>query len=58
MSELVKDGEEAVAYRWGVENRSAVETHVNNSVVELDARDRARLVVLAYQTGLVIAGEP
>jgi len=43
---------------WGVENRSLVETHVNHAMVDLDARDRARLVVLAYHTGLVIVGEP
>lgn len=35
-----------------------VKTHVNRSMTKLDARDRAQLVVLAYQTGLVRAGAP
>jgi DNA-binding NarL/FixJ family response regulator len=33
-------------------------THVNRAMVKLDARDRAQLVVIAYQTGLVRAGTP
>jgi DNA-binding NarL/FixJ family response regulator len=32
-------------------------THVNRSMTKLGARDRAQLVVLAYQTGLVRASE-
>jgi DNA-binding CsgD family transcriptional regulator len=28
-------------------------THVNRAMMKLNARDRAQLVVLAYQTGLV-----
>lgn len=36
---------------------ATVKTHVSRAMVKLDARDRAQLVVLAYQTGLVIAGE-
>ena len=32
-----------------------VKTHVNRSMTKLDARDRAQLVVLAYQSGLVTA---
>jgi DNA-binding NarL/FixJ family response regulator len=32
-------------------------THVNRSMTKLAARDRAQLVVLAYQSGLVRAGE-
>ena len=31
-------------------------THVNRAMMKLDARDRAQLVVLAYQTGLVRPG--
>ncbi|HEU4948098.1 MAG TPA: response regulator transcription factor [Kribbella sp.] len=31
-------------------------THVNRAMVKLGARDRAQLVVIAYQTGLVRAG--
>ena len=30
-----------------------VKTHLNRAMMKLDARDRAQLVVLAYQTGLV-----
>ena len=35
-----------------------VKTHVNRAMSELSVRDRAQLVVLAYQTGLVRAGDP
>ncbi|CAM5263796.1 hypothetical protein GCM10010230_55210 [Streptomyces narbonensis] len=31
-------------------------THVNRAMIKLDARDRARLVVLAYESGLVAPG--
>jgi DNA-binding NarL/FixJ family response regulator len=34
-----------------------VKTHVNRAMSKLGARDRAQLVVLAYQTGLVRAGD-
>jgi DNA-binding CsgD family transcriptional regulator len=30
-----------------------VKTHINRAVMKVGARDRAQLVVLAYQTGLV-----
>jgi DNA-binding NarL/FixJ family response regulator len=33
-------------------------THVSRSMVKLGARDRAQLVVIAYQTGLVSPGTP
>jgi DNA-binding NarL/FixJ family response regulator len=33
-------------------------THVNRAMMKLHARDRAQLVVLAYQTGLVRPGDP
>ena len=32
-------------------------THINNAMSKVGARDRAQLVVLAYQSGLVRAGE-
>jgi DNA-binding NarL/FixJ family response regulator len=35
-----------------------VKTHVNRAMAKLNARDRAQLVVLAYQVGLVRAGDP
>ncbi len=34
-----------------------VKTHVNRAMAKLGARDRAQLVVMAYQSGLVRAGE-
>jgi DNA-binding NarL/FixJ family response regulator len=34
-----------------------VKTHINRAMMKLDARDRAQLVVLAYQTGLVRPGD-
>ena len=33
-------------------------THVNRAMIKLDARDRAQLVVVAYQTALVSADPP
>jgi DNA-binding NarL/FixJ family response regulator len=33
-------------------------THVNRAMTKLGVRDRAQLVVIAYQTGLVKAGDP
>jgi DNA-binding NarL/FixJ family response regulator len=35
-----------------------VKTHVNRAMSKLGVRDRAQLVVIAYQTGLVRAGDP
>jgi len=35
---------------------ATVKTHVSRAMVKLDARDRAQLVVVAYQTGLVLPG--
>jgi DNA-binding NarL/FixJ family response regulator len=35
-----------------------VKTHVNRAMTKLAVRDRAQLVVIAYQTGLVRPGEP
>lgn len=35
---------------------ATVKTHVNRSMVKLGARDRAQLVVIAYQTGLAPPG--
>ncbi len=37
---------------------ATAKTHVSRAMLKLDARDRAQLVVLAYQTGLVLAGAP
>ncbi|MQA13789.1 MAG: response regulator [Pseudonocardiaceae bacterium] len=35
---------------------ATVKTHVNHAMSKLDARDRAQLVVIAYETGLVRPG--
>src|SRR5205807_7704003 len=37
---------------------STAKTHVSRAMVKLDAHDRAQLVVLAYQTGLVEPRRP
>jgi DNA-binding NarL/FixJ family response regulator len=37
---------------------ATVKTHVNRAMSKLDARDRAQLVVVAYETGLVRPGDP
>lgn len=34
-----------------------VKTHLNRAMMKLDARDRAQLVSLAFQTGLVRPGD-
>jgi DNA-binding NarL/FixJ family response regulator len=53
---------------YGLTNREIAEqlvispatakTHVSRTMLKLHAHDRAQLVVLAYQTGLVIPGDP
>jgi DNA-binding NarL/FixJ family response regulator len=37
---------------------ATAKTHVSRAMTKLGARDRAQLVVLAYQTGLALAGRP
>jgi DNA-binding NarL/FixJ family response regulator len=39
-------------------SRLTAKTHVNRAMAKLGARDRAQLVVIAYQSGLVRPGEP
>ncbi len=41
-----------------VVSRATAKTHVSRAMRKLHAHDRAQLVVLAYQTGMVTAGEP
>ena len=36
---------------------ATVKTHVSSLRTKLDVRDRAQLVVLAYDTGVVVPGE-
>jgi DNA-binding NarL/FixJ family response regulator len=47
----------AIAERLVVSPATA-KTHVSRTMMKLHAHDRAQLVVLAYQTGLVSPGEP
>lgn len=35
---------------------TTAKTHVGQAMVKLDARDRAQLVMLAYETGVVTPG--
>jgi hypothetical protein len=37
---------------------ATVKTHISRLLMKLDARDRARLVVIAYESGLVTARKP
>ncbi|GAA0500428.1 DNA-binding response regulator [Paractinoplanes deccanensis] len=48
---------EDIAQRLYVSPLTA-KTHVNRAMAKLNARDRAQLVVLAYQSGLVRPGDP
>ncbi|GAB3081747.1 response regulator transcription factor [Micromonospora schwarzwaldensis] len=48
---------EQIAQRLVVSPLTA-KTHVNRAMTKLDARDRAQLVVIAYQSGLVRADPP
>ncbi len=36
---------------------TTIKTHVSRLLAKLDARDRAQLVVIAYESGLVVAGQ-
>ena len=36
-------------------SRATAKTHVSRAMVKLHARDRAQVVVLAYESGLVLA---
>jgi DNA-binding NarL/FixJ family response regulator len=38
-------------------SRTTAKTHVNRTMLKLNARDRAQLVVIAYETGLVTPGQ-
>jgi DNA-binding NarL/FixJ family response regulator len=38
--------------------QATVKSHVSNILTKLDLRDRTQLVVFAYESGLIRAGEP
>jgi DNA-binding NarL/FixJ family response regulator len=44
-----------IAHRLTISPATA-KTHVSRAMLKLDARDRAQLVVAAYETGLVTPG--
>ncbi|MEU0407909.1 response regulator transcription factor [Streptomyces griseorubiginosus] len=50
-------GNDEIARRLGISPLTA-KTHVNRTQAKLDAHDRAQLVMLAYETGLVRPGSP
>jgi len=54
---LVGEGltNDEIAARWVV-SPATVKTHVNRAMAKLGARDRAQLVIVAYETGLVRPG--
>ena len=37
---------------------ATVKTHISRLLMKLDARDRAQLVMIAYETGMVAPGAP
>ena len=37
-------------------SHATVKTHVSRLLMKLDARDRAQLVMIAYETGVVMPG--
>ena len=39
-------------------SHATVNTHVSRLLMKLDARDRAQLVMISYETGVAVAGEP
>jgi DNA-binding NarL/FixJ family response regulator len=57
MMALVAEGlsNDEIAARF-VLSPATVKTHVNRAMMKLGARDRAQLVVLAYESGLVRPG--
>ena len=46
----------AVVAAWLVVSPATARTHVSRAMVKLGARDRAQLVVFAYESGLVSPG--
>ncbi len=57
MLELVAEGKSnaEIAAELFV-SHATVKTHVSRLLMKLDARDRAQLVVIAYETGVVLPG--
>ncbi|HEV7565493.1 MAG TPA: response regulator transcription factor [Microbacteriaceae bacterium] len=54
VAEGLSNGEIATALTISL---STAKTHVNRTMAKLLAHDRAQLVILAYESGLVVAGE-
>ena len=57
--EIALTGHEVVEHRIGERlyvSPATAKTHVNRAMTKLGARDRAQLVVLAYESGLVKPG--
>ena len=46
-----------MTHKRGCLSPLTVKTHLNRAMTKVGARDRAQLVVLAYQTGLVRPGD-
>jgi DNA-binding NarL/FixJ family response regulator len=68
LSDLTPREREILTLAFGLSNDDIAErlvispatakTHINRTMMKLNARDRAQLVVIAYETGLITPGKP